>query len=173
MLSLSDNEFSVVNFLVRNFTEKLTIRSIAQRLSFSPAGVFNILKKLEKQGIVIGQKLGTGLFYSINFESRIAGHLAAIVLLHSDEKTDKINLEQLKQAKSAIFDKKSLLLVTDSITALDIAMPNINVISMTEDDLTALFRKKDPEALQLLKKGIVLFGEDRIVEIIKNCISRF
>lgn len=173
MISLSDNEFSVVNFLVRNFTEKLTIRSIAQRLSFSSAGVFNILKKLEKQGIVIGQKLGTGLFYSINFESRIALHLAAIVLLHSDEKNDKINAEQLKQAKFAVFDKKTLLLVTDSITALDIALPNIKVITMTEDDLTALFRKRDSEALQILKKGIVLFGENRIVEIIKNCISRF
>ena len=62
MLSLSDNEFSVLNFLVRNFTEKLTIRNIAHRLNFSPAGVFNILKKLEKQNIVVGQKLGTGLF---------------------------------------------------------------------------------------------------------------
>ena len=46
MLSLSDNEFSVISFLVRNFTEKLTIRNIAHRLNFSPAGVFNILKKL-------------------------------------------------------------------------------------------------------------------------------
>ena len=76
MLSLSDNEFSVVNFLVRNFTEKLTIRNIAQRLNFSAAGVFNILKKLEKQNIVTGQKFGTGLFYSINFENKIAEHLA-------------------------------------------------------------------------------------------------
>src|SRR3989338_162737 len=124
MLSLSDNEFSVLNFLVRNFSEKLTIRNIAQRLNFSPAGVFNILKKLEKQSIVVGQKLGTGLFYSINFENKIAEHLAEIVLLHSDEKID-------------------------------------------------LLRKKDSQMLQILKKGVVLFGEDKIVEIIKNCISRF
>ena len=68
MLSLSDNEFSVLDFLVRNFTERLTIRSIAQRLNFSSAGVFNILKKLEKSNIVAGQKLGTGLFYSINLD---------------------------------------------------------------------------------------------------------
>ena len=67
MLSLSDNEFSVISFLVRNFPEKLTIRNIAQRLDFSAAGVFNILKKLEKQGIVVSEKLGTGLFCKINF----------------------------------------------------------------------------------------------------------
>ena len=191
MLSLSDNEFSVLNFLVRNFTERLTIRNIAQRLNFSSAGVFNILKKLEKQNIVVGEKLGTGLFYSINFENKIAEHLAAIVLLHSEEmskifeifdhaqkspisdKIERINIEQLKQAKAAIFDRKTLLLVTDSVTILDISIPNVNVVAKTEDEIIALLRKKDPEILQLLKKSVVLFGEDKIVQIIKNCISRF
>jgi len=172
MLSLSDNEFSVLNFLVRNFTEKLTIRNIAQRLNFSPAGVFNILKKLEKQEIVVGQKLGTGLFYSINFENKIAEHLAAVVLLYSEEKIS-IDIEKLKQAKSAIFDKKTLLLITDNITVLDIAIPDVDVITRTEDEIIDLLRKKNSQMLQILKKGVVLFGEDKIVEIIKNCVSRF
>ena len=172
MISLSDNEFSVISFLVRNFTEKLTIRNLAQRLDFSPAGVFNILKKLEKRGIVVGEKLGTGLFYSINFENKVAQHLAAVVLLYSDEKIS-IDIEQLKQAKAAVFDKKTLLLLKDNMTTLDISIPNVNIIAKTEDELISLLRKKDSETLQLLKKGIVLFGEDKIVEIIKNCISRF
>lgn len=172
MLSLSDNEFSVLNFLVRNFTEKLTIRNIAQRLNFSPAGVFNILKKLEKQNIVVGQRFGTGLFYQINFENKVAEHLAEIVLLYSEEKID-INVEQLKQAKAAILDKKILVLAVDNMTTLDVSIPNIEVLTKTEDELIDLLRKKDPQMLQLLKKGIVLFGEYKIVEIIKKCVSRF
>ena len=173
MLSLSDNEFSVIGFLVRNFAERFTIRNIAQRLGFSAAGVFNILKKLEKEGIVTGEKLGTGLFYSVNFENRVAGHLSAISLLISDDKYEKLELEKLKQAKAAIFDKKTLLLVTDSITTMEVDIPNVAVIVKSEDELMQLFRKKNPEVLQVLKKGIVLFGEDKFVEIIRNCISRF
>ena len=172
MLSLSDNEFSVINFLVRNFTEKLTIRNVAQRLNFSAAGVFNILKKLEKERIVVGQKLGTGLFYSINFDNKISRHLAAIVLLYSDEKV-AINAELFKHAKSAIFDKKTILLVTDNLTDIDISMPNVNIISKTEDEVIELFKKKDQEMIQLLKKGIVLFGEEKIVSIIKNSMGAF
>ena len=172
MISLSDNEFSVISFLVRNFAEKLTIRNIAQRLNFSPAGVFNILKKLEKQSIVVGQKLGTGLFYGINFENKIAEHLAAVVLLYSEEKIE-IDIEKLKQADAAIFDKKILLLITDNITVLDVSIPNVEVTAKTEDELIGLFRKKDSQMLKILKKGAVLFGEDKIVEIIKQCISRF
>ena len=168
MLSLSDNEFSVLNFLVRNFSEKLTIRNIAKRLGFSPAGVFNILKKLEEYKIVVGEKLGTGLFYSVNFENNIALHLAAIVLLHSDEKIERINMEPIKQAKAAILDKKTLLLVSDNIAVIDIVMPNIEVIVKTEEELIGLLRKKDPTLLQLLKKGVVLFGENKFVDVIKN-----
>ena len=173
MLSLSDNEFSVINFLVRNFAEKLTIRSIAQKLNFSPAGVFNILKKLEKENIVVGEKLGTGLFYSMNLEEKIAVHLAAIVLLYSHEKLEEINIGQIRQAKSAILDKKNLLLITDNVTVLDIPIQNFNVISKTEEEIIGLLRKKDVATHQLLKKGAVLFGEEFVVEIIKNCISRF
>lgn len=160
----------MINFLVRNFTEKLTIRSIAQKLGFSAAGVFNILKKLEKEQVVVGQKLGTGLFYSINFDNRIAKHLAAIVLAYSDEKIT-VNVEQLKQAKAAILDKKSILVITDNMTFLDISIPEINILSKTEDEITALLRKKDLEVLQALKKGVVLFGEDELVRIIKNCMQ--
>ena len=172
MLSLSDNEFSVISFLVRNFTERLTIRNIAHRLNFSPAGVFNILKKLEKENIVTGEKLGTGLFYSINFENKIAEHLAAIVLLYSKEKIE-IDVENLKQAKAVIIEEKNLLLITDNVSVLDVSIPNFNVIIKTEDEIVDLLRKKYPQTLQLLKNGIVLLGEDKIVQVIKNSISRF
>ena len=170
MLSLSDNEFSVISFLVRNFAERLTIRSIAQKLGFSPAGVFNILKKLEKQGIVYGQKLGTGLFYSINFESRIACHLASIVLLYSDEKTE-IDAEKLRQAKAAILDGKNLLLIIDNVTIPDVSIENADVMAKTEDEFVALLRKKDSQMLKMLQNGFVLFGEDKVLELIKKCIA--
>jgi len=172
MLSLSDNEFSVLSFLVRNFTERLTIRNMAQRLEFSAAGVFNILKKLEKQNIVKGEKLGTGLFYSINFENKIAVHIAEIVLLYSDDKI-LMNTEQFRQAKAAISDRKNLLLIVDNVTVLNLTIPNVNIITKTEEEFTDLLRKKDSESLQILKKGAVLFGEEKIAEIIKNCAQRF
>lgn len=172
VLSLSDNEFSVLSFLVRNFTERLTIRNVAQRLDFSAAGVFNILKKLEKENIVIGEKLGTGLFYSINFENKIALHIAEIVLLYSDEKLS-LNAEPFRHAKAAMFDRKNLLLIVDNVMVLNFTIPNVNIISKTEEELTDLLRRKDSEILQMLKKGAVLFGEEEFAGIIKNCAQRF
>lgn len=175
MLSLSDNEFSVISFLVRNFSEKLTIRSIAKKLKFSPAGVFNILKKLEEHGIVKGERLGSGLFYAINFESRIAEHLAAIVLLYSDQKFEKTDVDQLKLAKSAVLDKenKIVLLITDNVTSLDVKIPGMEVLAKSEDELIALLRKKDEKMMGLIRSGVILHGEGNLIEVIKKCVSRF
>ena len=113
------------------------------------------------------------MFYTINFENKISEHLAEIVLLHSDDKFERINIEQLKQAKAAILDKKTLILITDNSTVIDTSIPNFEVIVKTEDEVIDLLRKKDLTMLQLLKNGIVLFGEDNVVRIIKNCVSRF
>ena len=112
MLSLSDNEFAVLNFLARNFTERLTIRTIAQKLKFSPAGVHTILKKLEKQGIVSGEKLGTGLFYRISFESKTAYHLAAAVLVGF------FDYDENKKNSLRIFFGKSKAILLDNKNAL-------------------------------------------------------
>ena len=172
MLSLSDNEFSVISFLVRNFTEKLTIRNIAHRLSFSPAGVFNILKKLDKENIVVGEKLGTGLFYSINFENKIAEHLAAIVLLYSKEKAE-FDIGKIIQAKAAILHEKNLLLIADNVSVLDVSIPNLSIVVKNEDEFVDLLRKKDQQTLKFLKEGIVLLGEEKIVQMIKHLVSRF
>jgi len=70
-------------------------------------------------------------------------------------------------------DKKNLLLITDSVTTLDVSIPDVSLITKTEDEVIALLRKKDSGILQLLKNGVVLFGEDKIVDIIKKCISGF
>ena len=49
MDSIAKNEFRMVEFLVRNFYERLTIRNIAAKLKMSAAGAHSVLKKLEKE----------------------------------------------------------------------------------------------------------------------------
>ena len=169
MLSLSDNEFTVINFLVRSFYEKLTIRSIAQRLKFSPAGVFNILKKLEKENIVISEKLGTGLFYSMNLESKVAQHLASVVLLHSDEK--KILDVSKITADSVILHKKKVLVI-GSISSLDISLDGFEITVKTKEQFAECLRKKEQLCTEFLAMGTVISGEQEIVAIIRGLLAR-
>ena len=177
MLSLSDNEFAVLNFLARNFTERLTIRTIAQKLKFSPAGVHTILKKLEKQGIVSGEKLGTGLFYRISFESKTAYHLAAAVLVgffdYDENKKNSLRIF-FGKSKAILLDNKNALFIVDNLPSnTDFSVSNSNVIVKTEDEFIESIRRREPEIMQAIKNSNVIVGEEFVLEVIKKFTERF
>ena len=173
MLSLSDNEFAVINFLVRNFSERLTVRSIAKKLNFSPAGVYNILKKLEQQNIVFGEKLGTGLFFKINLENIVAKYLSLAVLVGFFDY--KIDLEKYRSnAKAAFYDKKNVLIVVENHSvSSNFEIDNANVIVKKEDEFVELLRKKDLVIFGIIKNSTVVFGEEFVIEVIKKFVDRF
>tara|TARA_Y100000310_G_scaffold258915_1_gene267460 strand:- start:1590 stop:2099 length:510 start_codon:yes stop_codon:yes gene_type:complete len=169
MLSLSDNEFAVLNFLIRNFTSKDTVRSIAKKLGFSPAGVYNILKKLEKLEIVNGEKFGTGLFFRLNLENKVACYLSLTVLVGFYDHS--IDLEDKKSGSSfAIYDKKRVLFLSDSS---DIDLGDVEVVVKTEEEFVNAVKEKDDEILSILRDGNVIFGEESLLEIIKKFNDRF
>jgi len=172
MISLSKSEFNVIGFLIRNFSKRFTIRSIASSLGISAAGAHAVLKKLEKNGIVKAEKLGTGLFYEIDLGNKIARHLAAVMLLkYSDIK--RINTEELeKESKAAVFDGKRLLVVTsDPDNVKDICyrdFKEIKVVCKEEEEFVDALRNKERDVLEILEQGNVLFGEELILDSIKR-----
>jgi len=170
MHSIAKNEFSVINFLVRNFMNRYTIRSIAKELKLSPAGAHTIVKKLEKNNILISERLGTGLFYEINFKDKAAEYIALVVLLkYSDIK--KIDLKEIKEEiKLAIFDNKNLLMVTENISHVEdfCSKLNVNAVIINEEEFIEKIKSKDKNVLQILNNGNVVYGEKFIIEIIKK-----
>ena len=174
MLSISKSEFNVIGFLIRRFSKRFTIRSIASELKISSAGMHAVLKKLEKGNVVKAEKLGTGLFYEINLDSKVARHLASVMLLrYCDIKS--INTEGLeKESKSVMFDGKSLLVVTNNSDVVkDICyreLKEIKVICKSEEEFTDALRAKDANVLEVLEQGNVLFGEELVIESIKKVV---
>lgn len=173
MLSISDNEFSVINYLVRDFSSRDTVRSMAKKLGFSPAGVYNILKKLEKEGIVRGEKFGTGLFYRMNFNNKAAKYLAMVVLVSVFDYSIDIRKHKEK-SKAILFDKKNILFVVDNdVVESEFKIENYNSIIMKKEEFIEALRDRDKETLGILKNGNVLEGEEFVVDIIKRFVDRF
>ena len=171
MNSIAKNEFSVINFLVRNFMNRYTIRNIAKELKLSPAGVYTIVKKLEKSNILISEKLGTGLFYELNLNDKAAEYIALVVLLRYND-ARKIELKEIKdEIRLAVFDNKNLLLVTDNIGhAEDFCrkLKDVNAVVMNENELIEKIKLKDNKTLQILNQGNVVYGEHYFIEIVKS-----
>lgn len=172
MISLSKSEFSVIGFLIRNFSKRFTIRNIAFNLKISAAGAHAVLKKLEKSNIVKAERLGTGLFYFINLDNKVANHLASIVLIEQFD-VKKIDFEEIeKESKASIFDGRRLLVVTSNDDIVkDICYRNfkeIKVICKGEEEFIDALMNKKKDVLEILERGNVLFGEDLVLDSIKR-----
>lgn len=171
MHSIAKNEFSVINFLVRNFMNRYTIRNIAKELKLSPAGVYTIVKKLEKSSILISEKLGTGLFYEINFKNKAAEYIALVVLLKYND-VEGIDIKDIQdEIKLALFDNKNLLIVTDNVGHVEdfcSKFKDINAVVLNEEGFIEKIKLKDKRILQILNQGNAIYGEKYFIEIIKS-----
>ncbi len=171
MQSISNHEFQVLNFLVRNFSTRYTVRQISVKLKASPAGTHKGLKKLEEDEILKSEKLGTGLFYHINLDNQVAKHLAAIVLLmdRADSAVVK-KLEGIKEARAAIVNKNALLVISH----VAVKTPSeFSPVVLSEHELVEMIKQRDKKILDFIEQGKLLWGENIIVASIKEGMFRF
>src|SRR3989338_5663678 len=84
MVGLTLNEIRVISFLLRNFTERYSIRHLARELGLSPMGARKIAMKLEKAGILRFESIGTSIYYSPNLNEEIGRKVAELVLAYKD-----------------------------------------------------------------------------------------
>ena len=170
MLSISDNDSEIIEFLLKNYSKRYTIREIALKLNISPAGAHKSLKKLEEGKIVKSEKLGTGLFYEIDFDNRAARHLTAFILAQDKSVYD---IESIKENVKALIVNKKVLLVSDvhDIETLRNTAAKIftgkNIVIMSEEEFMENIRKTEKELVEILK-GIIVYGEELIVEAVSE-----
>lgn len=194
MVSISENEARVVEFLHRNFSSKYNINQIARELNLSPMGSYKILKKLEKDSILIPEKIGNAIFYKINFDSDKAIELCKFVLterkLTPYIKTWIEDLQPLKKLSQLailfgsilvkdkkardidlliIFRKKDFKEIQKKITEINsIRTAKIHDIVQTKEDFIKNIKNRDKVVLVAVQKGIILWGRELLTEVIKN-----
>ena len=194
MVSLTENEARTIEFLIRNFHIDYNINQLAKELHLSPGGIFKILKKLEEQNFLLERRLGNNVFYKINYNSSDA--LDACKFALTEKKTtpyikvlmkdlDRLRkktsmailfgsvLDREKEARDIdillVFKKKNLNDVENLINELNkIRTKKIHAIYQTEYDLIENIKKQDNAILDEIKKGIILWGRETLVEAIKN-----
>ena len=171
--SLSGTDLKIVEFLTRNFEKHLTMRNISQMLGLSSAGVFSSLKRLEKNSIVTSARLGTGLFYHLNFENKRAMHLAAFTLLTQEE-------QPLKEEKLKEYGAKCAFVKTsngkDNIITVAPHSPDKSSTATTdfisEEEFFKGLKERKGKPIEILRKGRILFGETFLINIISRVAPR-
>ena len=185
------NTKKIILYLLKNL-ELVNINQISKLLSISVGSAFKILKELEKNKIVLSSSLGNAKFYQINLNNEETIRWCEILL--SEERRNlkgysKIYAEEIQKfehAKPIIlfgsvlnnkdFNDVNALFITNKpkeVTEFCLNLskvrtkPVVPLILKKEDFINEIKVKKEV-VLNILKTGVILIGESKIIEVLKN-----
>lgn len=189
-----DNQMRAVLVILKSPETLYNANSLSRVLGLTAMGTLKILKRLEKEGVLLKEKMGKAFFYRINVGNQHARKYLQFALskegLESSASVKRwVNeIKKIKNADLAILFgsvlKKSdprdidVLFLTDQkkFRKLEKEIEGINQINVkkihpvyqTFDDLAENIKKKDKVILNAVK-GVVVFGEGKFIKIYESC----
>ncbi|MDP3026839.1 MAG: nucleotidyltransferase domain-containing protein [Nanoarchaeota archaeon] len=194
MKDITNNEMLFVLLIFKSPETEYNANNIAKHLGISSMGALKIAKRLEKEGILISKELGKAKFYKINLDNDYTKQYIKFLLKREAEQASAyvkrwINeIKKIKNAYSAVLfgsvlkkEKEAndidVLLITDQkkFSALKKEIEEINCLNnkklhpiyQTKKDLKDNIKKSDEPVLNAIK-GVVVFGEDTVIGLIKK-----
>lgn len=196
MALFTTKEEEVILTLFADYSENYNANSLSQKINITPRGTLKILKKLEKQGLLVSKQFGKAIYYKVNLEDYLAFRMIETLLIAQSRLKAKhwlFEFEKLfdvakivivfgsairdySKAKDidvmVVVDKKNLRKVQNIINERrEVNIKPIQVIFQSSEDLRKNLSKRDPVVLNVIRKGHILHGFEEIIEDIKNVTS--
>ncbi len=192
MLNLTRKERETLLILFKDFTNFYNANSISEVLNISHVGAQKIFKRLLRENLVVSKTIGKSITYKLNFNEGYVTQLIAFLL--ADEAN---NFKRWKEEFKELFNKNKIVIffgsaVKDYSHACDVdlmivlenkevkkvngilnkkgeSLPKkLHTIKLTFKDLFNNLKKRDKAIIDIVKNGVVLYGQDKYVEILKN-----
>ncbi len=193
MKEATANEMAAILKVFKTPEREFNANSISKEIGLTPMGALKILKRLEKEGVLASKTAGKATFYSINFTNGYARDYLEFALKREAEQSSPYvkrwvsEVRKLKNADISIIfgsvlkkgseanDIDALLVTTqkkfeklkEEISDLNkINEKGIHAVYQTTADLRSNIAKGDKAVLNALK-GIIAFGEEKLIELIR------
>ncbi len=192
MTSLTKKERETLLILFKDFTSFYNANSISKVLNISHVGAQKIFKRLLHENLVTSKTIGKSITYKLNFNDDYVPHLVSFLL--ADEAN---NFKRWKEEFKELFKKDRMVLlfgsaIKDYANARDIDLmvvlenkdvrevnniikkkeeilpKKLHAIKLNHRDLTDNLKKKDKSFVDIIKNAIILYGQDKYVEALKN-----
>lgn len=188
---LTQNEKKVLKLIFLGY--QLSINQLAKESSLAPNGAYKMLKKFGKEGILKYKTIANSKIYSLDYQNEKTANVLKLALIE-DSLSKKLqsrqeDLKPLRQTTKACilfgsYIKKEkpndldLLFVIEkdkypehkkaSKRIYETMPAKAHEVLQTREDFEANLRKKDPVLMEALKKGIILWGQDAVIEMVKS-----
>lgn len=196
MKDITNNEMQIILGIFKSPEQEYNANSLSKIIKISPMGTLKILKRLEKEEILIPKELGKAVFYSINFKNPYSKEYINFLLKREANNypnvETKIWIQEIRQKiKSAditiLFGSVlrngkeakdiDVVFVTDQkkLEKLKKEIENVNILHnkkihptfQSENDFKNNIKELDKPLLSALK-GIVVFGEEKLIEVLER-----
>lgn len=191
---LTTNEKKVLRFLAASVGKTQSMNEVGKGCGVTSGGAFKILTKLEKEGVVRATPIANLKSYRLDFHGENTESVLHIAFVPEKlEGRIKLRAQDLRPLKSctricAIFgsytttkpnpndldimfvlEKKEFSAYKHALKqAKDIIPIKIQDMIQTTEDLEENLKKGDPVISEIVSRGIVLWGFDALVKVIKN-----
>lgn len=187
------NTSKIILFLLRNINEfGYNINHISRLNYISVGSSFKILKELEKDKIVIKKEINNSSNYKLNLDNPEIIKLCEFLIL--GQKRNLKGYGKLYAEEIMKFDKAKMILIFGSVLEkqnfndVDVLFVSDKVkeinefclelskirtkpivpLIITKEDMIKEIKNKKESILEIIKKGVIIKGEDIFMEIIKN-----
>lgn len=195
MEAVTKNEMRVLLTLFKDVHTNYNSNNLSKMLGLTPMGTLKIMKKMERQAILSSRRLGKAVFYRLTLESEYTRSLIRFLLSkEAEESLPRVRrwVKELRRLQGdarigiifgSVLRKEDyadvdLLLVLDqsqdqkankAIKDMDsVSAKNIHAVKQTLADLQENIARKDKVVINALKTGIVIFGYDKLIGVVKS-----
>jgi predicted nucleotidyltransferase len=189
--------YEILKILLKEIDKKHTVTSLAKKRGVSRVGSWKLLQELEKEGFIVLTSIGPEKTSvqeaSLNWNNPLLEKNLALLLAEEALKQGKwlYNFKELKDnvdflvlfgsilhspkeandidILSLISNEKNFINIGKIITNIQITQnKKIHAINLTEKELKQELKEKNKAYIDALKKGVVLFGQEKFIKFIEE-----
>jgi DNA-binding Lrp family transcriptional regulator len=199
-MKTTKSDAKILNVLLKDFTIKSTVTSLAKEISMSRVGAWKVLKKMQSDKLINLSPVGSGKTstynISLNWDNPLVEKTLALSLTEDALKNQRwlSNFAELrgkvdfliiygsiihspKEANDIdilclVSNKNKFLEIEESIKKIQkTQLKNIHALSFTQAEFRQELEKPNKVFIDAIKKGIILFGQENFIKFVKS-ISR-
>lgn len=190
---ITENEKKVLRLILTAFGSDYSINNVAKECGLTPNGAYKILKKFENEGILKYKKIANIKSYKINFDNEKTINILELILIPDIEGRIEYRTKDIESLRKItkvcilfgsyitakkepndldilfVFERANYKEYKKRLAGIkDITPVKIHDIIQTEEDLATSIKEKNKAVLNALKNGIVLWGQETMIRVIKN-----
>lgn len=195
MTNQSKNEKKALIILFKDINNYYNANSLSKVLGISRVGCMKLLKKLHIKGLLTLKKIGKATTYKLNLENDFAIDLITFILSEEannfrrwkEEFKELSNIDRIvllygstikDYSKARDIDIMVIREPKDSgnvnkiiINKQQLLPKKIHLIELSREEFIANIRKKQPAMMDIVKNAIILYGQSKYAELLKDVSS--